>query len=125
MSQFLTGGCHCGAVRFRAKKPTSKVALNCTCSICSLSGGFGHIFIKHADFILETDWDQLTSYRFNSGQANHLFCKTCGVKSFYQPRSHPDAWSVSAYALDAGQIDDFAFEVFDGANWEKNVASIQ
>ena len=44
--------------------------------------------------------DRLTSYRFGTGAANHLFCAVCGVKSFYQPRSHPDAWSVNLNALD-------------------------
>ena len=42
----------------------------------------------------------LTSYRFGTGAADHLFCRNCGVKSFYQPRSHPDAWSVNANCLD-------------------------
>ena len=42
----------------------------------------------------------LTSYRFGTGAANHLFCAVCGVKSFYQPRSHPEAWSVNLNALD-------------------------
>src|SRR3712207_7881867 len=33
-------------------------------------------------------------------RSEHLFCRHCGVKSFYQPRSHPQAWSVNLNALD-------------------------
>src|SRR3546814_3195986 len=32
--------------------------------------------------------DRLIRYRFGTGAADHLFCGACGVKSFYQPRSH-------------------------------------
>ena len=39
---------------------------------------------------IERGREALISYRFGSGAADHLFCGTCGVKSFYQPRSHPD-----------------------------------
>ena len=42
-----------------------------------------------SDFELLTGRDALTSYRFGTGAAEHLFCRHCGVKSFYQPRSHP------------------------------------
>ena len=69
------------------------------CSICSATG-FLHLIVPHEHFTLERGEDKLTSYRFGSGAANHLFCSVCGVKSFYQPRSHPEAWSVNANALD-------------------------
>ena len=34
--------------------------------------------------------NNLTEYRFNTMKAVHPFCKTCGVQSFYQPRSNAD-----------------------------------
>jgi hypothetical protein len=46
----------------------------------------------------------------------------CSVKSFYQPRSHPDAWSVNAHCLD--EPVDLAIERFDGRNWEKAKAAL-
>jgi len=36
--------------------------------------------------------DKLTTYTFNTHQAKHTFCRTCGVQSFYQPRSNPDGY---------------------------------
>ena len=78
--------------------------------------GFLHIMVRHEEFELTTGRDALASYRFGTGAAEHLFCSTCGVKSFYQPRSHPDAWSVNANCLDRPV--ELAIEKFDGQNWE-------
>jgi len=84
--------------------------------------GFLHIMVDHADFELDQGRDQLTSNRFGTGTAEHLFCSICGVKSFYQPRSHPGAWSVNAHCLD--QALDLAIERFDGRNWEQAKAAL-
>ena len=112
----VEGGCHCGSVRFRASLPDPPVhALDCNCSICRMTG-FLHIMVPHADFTLQKGREALVSYRFGSGAADHLFCSRCGVKSFYQPRSHPDAWSVNAHCLD--EPPELAIEAFDGRNWE-------
>ena len=72
--------------------------------------GFLHIIVPHEDFTLDRGADVLTSYRFGTGAAEHLFCSLCGVKSFYQPRSHPDEWSVNAHCLD--QMPELAIEPF-------------
>ena len=116
------GGCHCGAVRFDARLAGPPVpALDCNCSVCAMTG-FLHVMVPHSDFELLTGRDALTSYRFGTGTAEHLFCKTCGVKSFYQPRSHPDAWSVNAHCLD--ERVDLAIERFDGKNWDSAKAGL-
>ena len=116
------GGCHCKAVRFSARLPDAPVpALDCNCSICSMTG-FIHIIVPHGDFTLKSGADKLTSYRFGSGTAEHLFCSVCGVKSFYQPRSHPEAWSINAYCLDKRPELDVSF--FDGRDFEKAKAAL-
>jgi len=118
-----SGGCHCGSVRFAVTLPDQPVpALDCNCSICSMTG-FVHIIVPHGDFTLERGAEALTSYRFGTGAAEHLFCSRCGVKSFYQPRSHPEAWSVNANCLDAPVA--LAVERFDGRDWEKAKADLQ
>ena len=110
------GGCHCGAVRFVASLPDPPVpALTCNCSICAMSG-FIHVIVPHGDFELVSGRGGLTSYCFGTGAAEHLFCTTCGVKSFYQPRSHPDAWSVNARCLD--DRPELDIEFFDGRDWD-------
>jgi hypothetical protein len=44
------------------------------------------------------------------------------VKSFYQPRSHPSAWSVNANCLD--EPVELTIEPFDGRNWEAAAARL-
>lgn len=119
----VTGGCHCGAVRFEAELPAPPVpALDCNCSICRMTG-FLHIVVPHDRFELLSGRDALVSYRFGTGTAEHLYCGACGVKSFYQPRSHPDAWSVNANCLDRAV--ELAIEQFDGRNWEAAASSLR
>lgn len=114
----VQGGCHCGAVRFRLGLASNKVELlDCNCSMCSRTG-FLHLIVPHGDFELLTAREALTSYRFGTGAAEHLFCSTCGVKSFYQPRSHPEAWSINFRCLDDGHGLQPQIQTFDGRNWE-------
>jgi hypothetical protein len=119
----IEGGCHCGKVRFEANVPEAVELLECNCSICRATG-FLHLIVPHADFRLLTDVAALTSYRFGTGAANHLFCATCGIKSFYQPRSHPDAWSVNLNALDDATGLTITVTAFDGRDWEKARAAL-
>ena len=117
----MKGGCHCGAVRFEfAGEPPFDV-LDCNCSMCARTG-YLHLMVPHEEFTLLQGRDALTSYKFGTGAADHLFCKHCGVKSFYQPRSHPEAWSVNANCLD----EDVELRVtpFDGKNWTQAKASL-
>ncbi|OYZ17015.1 MAG: aldehyde-activating protein [Sphingomonadales bacterium 28-64-96] len=118
-----TGGCHCGKVHFRVRFPDPPELLDCNCSICTKSG-FLHLIVDKAEFTLERGADALTDYRWGSGTARHLFCSSCGIKSFYVPRSHPDGFSVNWRALD--DVDDVVPRVrfYDGRNWEKARADL-
>lgn len=112
------GGCHCGAVRFRFTVPSCEVELHdCNCSMCSRSG-YLHLIVPHADFELLTPRGAMTSYRFGTGAAEHLFCTNCGVKAFYQPRSHADSWSVNWRCVDEGHGLTERIIAFDGRDWE-------
>lgn len=114
----LFGGCHCGAIRFAIRAPRAAELLDCNCSICAKTG-YLHLIVPHADFTLQSGGGGLVSYRFGSGAAEHLFCGKCGIKSFYQPRSHPDAWSVNFRCLDQGHKLRPTVRKFDGRNWEQ------
>jgi hypothetical protein len=114
----IEGGCHCRAVRFEAQMPGAVEVLDCNCSICSMTG-FRHLIVPHEEFRLLSGAEALTSYRFGTGAAEHLFCSTCGIKSFYQPRSHPGAWSVNVNALDDSEELQITVRAFDGRNWEE------
>ncbi|MEA3065533.1 MAG: hypothetical protein QOJ27_1985 [Sphingomonadales bacterium] len=119
----VSGGCHCRAVRFEAVVPPEVEVLDCNCSICAMTG-FRHLIVRHEDFRLLSGGEALAHYRFGTGAADHLFCSVCGVKSFYQPRSHPDAWSLNLNALDDTTGLAVAARAFDGRNWEASLAGL-
>jgi hypothetical protein len=111
------GGCHCGRVRFEVEAPAGLELLECNCSMCSRSS-FLHLIVPRDRFRLIAGEDALVEYRFGTGVARHLFCGTCGVKSFYVPRSHPDGYSVNARCLDPGSVTSMTIRPYDGRNWE-------
>ena len=117
------GGCHCGRVRFEVDAPAVIEATDCNCSICRKSG-FLHLIVADSDFRLLQGEDALRTYTFNTGVAKHRFCRDCGVKSFYIPRSHPHGVSVNVHCLDNETVEAVNITDFDGANWEMNVSKL-
>ena len=117
------GGCHCGHVKFEIEASNRLVAHECNCSICKMSG-FLHLIVNKENFHLTTDISQLTTYRFNTDTAQHVFCPNCGVKSFYVPRSHPDGFSINLRCLSNVDADDVTIHPFDGANRETAVNTL-
>ena len=55
--------------------------------------------------------------------AEHFFCKICGIKSFYQPRSHPDAYSINLKCVDSPP-EVCKIVNFDGKNFEESIKRI-
>ena len=116
------GSCHCGAVAFEVDAPERPVVQRCNCSICTKSG-FLHLIVPKSRFRLLKGESALTIYTFNTGVARHSFCKTCGIKPFYVPRSNPDGIDVNVNCLDPVPLD-WPVEPFDGREWEANAASL-
>ncbi|MEO1045224.1 MAG: GFA family protein [Pseudomonadota bacterium] len=119
----VTGGCHCRRVRFSAVVEAEPEILLCNCSICRRTG-YRHLIVPHRNFTLLSGEEVLRSYRFGTGAAEHLFCSHCGIKSFYQPRSHPDCWSLHFDCLDDVSLLQPKFRHFDGRNWEEAAAGL-
>jgi hypothetical protein len=113
------GGCHCGRVRFEVDAPAHIDVDDCNCSMCSRFG-FLHLIVPRERFRLLEGQDALVTYTFNTGTAKHLFCGTCGVKSFYVPRSHPDGISVNARCIDSPTVAGMTVSQVDGRNWEQH-----
>ena len=89
----------------------------CNCSICARSGYLG-LIVPGSRFELLSGEEFLEDYSFNSGTARHRFCRACGIKSFYIPRSHPDGVNVNARCLDPGTVLEMAVKSVDGQLWE-------
>lgn len=112
------GGCHCGAVQFEVEAPGVIEADLCNCSICR-KAGFLHLIVPLEHFRLIQGEDALSTYTFNTRVAQHTFCKTCGIKPFYTPRSNPDGIDINVNCLDT-EPEAVQITEFDGRNWEQH-----
>lgn len=112
------GSCHCGAVMFEVEARDPLTVEDCNCSICTKTG-FLHLIVPLSKFKLLAGSDQLASYTFNTKIAKHTFCKVCGVKPFYTPRSNPDGIDVNVRCLNPPPKS-INIVKFDGQNWEQN-----
>ncbi|KAL2095048.1 hypothetical protein ACEWY4_009767 [Coilia grayii] len=119
-----TGGCHCGAVRFEVLSDPNLHVFECNCSICTKKQNL-HFIVPRAHFTLLKGSDNLATYTFNTHQAKHMFCKTCGVQSFYTPRSNPDGFGVAPHCLDLGTVRSVTVEKFNGQDWEESMQKHQ
>ena len=119
-----TGSCHCGAVRLEVDAPPDIEAYECNCSLCRRTG-FLHLIVPASRFRLVSGADMLTTYTFNTRTAKHLFCRICGVKAFYVPRSNPDGFSVNVRCLDQTTVRSLKVLPFDGENWEASSAALE
>jgi hypothetical protein len=117
MMETREGVCHCGQVRFRAKVDLDRLS-QCDCTICTKKGIL-HLVTDPADFELLKGKTALTAYTFQTGVAQHTFCKHCGMHAFYIPRSQPHMITVNARCLDG--IDGPNLKptrFFGGRDWE-------
>ncbi|MEM9136699.1 MAG: GFA family protein [Cyanobacteria bacterium P01_F01_bin.42] len=105
-------------MKFEIECPTEIEVEDCNCSICSKTG-FLHLILPLSKFTLLEGSENLETYTFNTGVAKHTFCKVCGVKPFYTPRSNPDGIDVNVRCLDT-RPDKINVVKFNGRAWEDN-----
>jgi len=111
------GGCHCGRVAYEVDGPIERIS-QCNCSICTKKG-YLHWIVSRERFRLLTPESELATYTFNTGVAQHYFCRTCGVASFYVPRSDPERIDVNVRCLEGIDLTGLKVVPFDGRNWEQ------
>lgn len=114
MAKKYTGGCHCGKVRYSVEADIGSV-IACNCSICQKTGTL-LTFVPAASFTLLQGEEALTDYQFNRNIIHHLFCNTCGIRSFARgvgPDGSPMA-AINARCLDNVETDTFPVHNYDG-----------
>jgi hypothetical protein len=94
----------------------------CNCSICAKKG-FLHLIVPPRQFELLSGDDALSTYQFNTNTAQHTFCRTCGIHSYYVPRSDPDKIDVNVRCLDEVDVSKLTVTRFDGQDWETAFAA--
>jgi hypothetical protein len=110
-----TGGCHCGAVRYRIRDLKLEGAMTCNCSICSKTGTM-LAFVPAAQFDLLSGQDALTDYQFGKKRIHHLFCSRCGIRSFARGKgpNDVDMAAVNVRCLDGIDLATVPTRSFDG-----------
>ena len=95
----LTGGCQCGAVRYRLLKPPYKISV-CFCRMCQKA--MGNYFGAFASSrITEVVWTRGTPSVFRSSEvAERGFCRDCGTPLSF---SYP---AMGTLSLAVGSLDD-------------------
>ncbi len=116
------GQCHCNKINFNFFCKDNVTLLECNCSIC-LPYRYLHLIIDNDKFNLNSSIKLLESYQFRTKVANHLFCKNCGIKSFYKPASHPNSVSINYNSI-SNPPNIKKIVPFDGKNWEEAVKKI-
>jgi hypothetical protein len=111
------GQCHCGAVRFEAVLSDGfSTVRRCTCSMCRMRGAVMVMTAAGGVNVLQGA-ETLSSYRFNTGVAEHFFCARCGVYTHHQRRSDQTSFAVNVACLDGVSPFDFVeVPVNDGVN---------
>ncbi|MBS0477059.1 MAG: GFA family protein [Proteobacteria bacterium] len=79
----LSGGCHCGAVRYTVVGEPQHVAL-CHCNDCRKSAGAPMVsWAAFAETKLTVDQGEIATHN-SSGAAMRSFCPRCGTGLFYR-----------------------------------------
>jgi hypothetical protein len=88
MTEIFTGGCQCGAVRFRVAGPLRHASI-CNCRMCQKA--LGNLFGAWAEFDAPVTWTRGRPSVFrSSAKVQRGFCNQCGTPLTYQwGNSHP------------------------------------
>lgn len=108
------GSCHCGAVKFEVRTDLGKV-MQCNCSMCARAG-YLLTFVPAAQFKLLSGEGATTDYLFNKKHIHHVFCTTCGVRSFAhsQAPDGSDMRAVNVRCLEGVEPETLTLTKFDG-----------
>ena len=109
--------CHCGAVVLELMLPEGiEDPRRCNCSICRRKGAIvGSVSLQNLRVI--QGQDQLRLYQFDTCEAEHYFCGTCGIYTHHKRRSNPNQYGINLGCLDG--VDPYLIgdvPIYDGAN---------
>jgi hypothetical protein len=108
------GSCHCGNVRFEVEADLASV-IACNCSLCARAG-YLLTFVPASQFKLLSGKEAQSDYQFNTKNIHHLFCKTCGTRSFGHGTG-PDGeqmYAINVRSLEGVDLDALNVKKVDG-----------
>jgi hypothetical protein len=107
--------CHCGAVQFEVTLSDGfNTIRRCNCSYCRMRGAVA-VSAGLDGLRFTRGEERLTSYRFNTGAAQHFFCSVCGIYTHHQRRSNQAQYGVNVACIEGVSPFDFPeVHVLDG-----------
>ncbi len=66
--------------------------------------------------------EHLEIYKFGTGTAQHMFCKSCGISPLTVPRSYPEGYNINYRCLEKDTVRSVNVTPRDGQNWEEEMA---
>jgi len=101
MAEFLTGGCLCGAVRYRCDSVGGELGLVtlCHCGTCRRLNSFACAAAPTAGFVLEKGEEVVREYESSAGKFR-VFCGVCGAPVYSRREAKPEAVRVRLGSLD-------------------------
>ena len=101
VSSSVSGGCLCGAVRFRVTPPTLFCA-HCHCSMCRRAHGAAYVTWFGIDQDRARIEDSVGALRWyaSSAGAERGFCATCGSSLFFRSERWPGELHVTLANLE-------------------------
>jgi hypothetical protein len=82
MTEHFTGGCQCGAVRYRVEGPVKHASV-CNCRMCQKA--LGNFMAPFAYFDARVEWTRGRPALFKSSdRVRRGFCRNCGTPLTYQ-----------------------------------------
>lgn len=113
-----SGACHCGAVRFELTTSPLTRASTCNCSICARVG-WVMVSVPATDFRLLSGEAAQRDYQFGAQRMHHLFCATCGVRSFatFTGANGEDMRLINLRCVDGIELKALQIQEFDGKSY--------
>ena len=95
MTDIFTGGCQCGAVRFRVEGPVRHASI-CNCRMCQKA--LGNFIAPFASFSKAVEWTRGQPTEFQSSQrVKRGFCNLCGTPLTYRWGDDQPSLTIGAF----------------------------
>ena len=102
MSDRISGGCHCGNLRFEAEGE-AKAQFHCQCANCAKLSNTGHASLMIVSSEGFSATGEIGRYEFNSDSDNVItrhFCPRCGTGVYNSVNAYPGIVFLMASGLD-------------------------
>ena len=103
MTKYI-GSCHCGGVRFEVDtdQPLGPY-FRCNCSLCSRKGAVIGAAPRPA-FSVVAGQDLISTYTWNTHEAQHYFCKVCGIYTHHVMRGQTQTVGLNMACIEGFDV---------------------